>query len=494
MTKPQIRLLLVDDDLVDRMACRRALAQNPEYEFVLSEAETGREGLRLAHAQKPECVLLDYHLPDLNGLEFLAELRNNQDDIPVPVIMLTGTDNASVAVEAMKRGAQDYLIKDANRQYLELLPAVIQRVLREQLLLREKKQVEENLILAEEKYRFLVEQIPAIIYTATVDAPGKLLYISPQIRQLGFSPEEWLADPEGLLKQIHPEDRTLVSAKIAHIYESSEPLRCEYRLFTRAGEVRWFLNEAKLVYHKAGGQLFLQGVLLDITERKQLERQLRELTTHLQTVREEEKAGIAREIHDDLGSTLTALKMGTHQLKAELSQDKNAKPLLEQVESLSQLINIAAGFTRHIISDLRPTILDDLGLLAAIEWQAAQFHKRTGIECRVNCIGDKGDLDKLRSIALFRILQEALTNVTRHSGASRVEIEFHHSDEEVVLSIHDNGCGLPEGRAVKSGSYGMLGMIERVEQLGGTIRFDTPPGGGLGVTVIFPLPAEKWSI
>ena len=110
----------------------------------------------------------------------------------------------------MKRGAQDYLVKDANRQYLELLPAVIQRVLRERRTLMEKKQAEENLVQAEAKYRFLVEQIPAITYTIAPDAPSKLLYISPQISQLGFSPEEWLADPEGLLKQIHPEDRTFV--------------------------------------------------------------------------------------------------------------------------------------------------------------------------------------------------------------------------------------------------------------------------------------------
>jgi len=145
MTKPQIRILIVEDNLVDRMACRRALAQNPDYEFVLSEAETGREGLQLAHAQKPDCILLDYHLPDLNGLEFLAELKNDLDEIPVPVMMLTGADNASVAVEAMKLGVQDYLVKDVNRQYLELLPAVIQRVLRERRMMMEKKQAEAEL-------------------------------------------------------------------------------------------------------------------------------------------------------------------------------------------------------------------------------------------------------------------------------------------------------------------------------------------------------------
>jgi len=147
MTKPQIRILIVEDDLVDRMACRRALAQNQDYEVALSEAETGREGLQLAHAQKPDCILLDYHLPDMDGLEFLAELSNDLGEILVPVMMLTGTDNALVAVEAMKRGAHDYLVKDVNRQYLAFLPAVIQRVLREQQTLLEKKQAEAELRL-----------------------------------------------------------------------------------------------------------------------------------------------------------------------------------------------------------------------------------------------------------------------------------------------------------------------------------------------------------
>ena len=312
MTKPQIRVLIVEDDLVDRMACRRALAQDPNCEFVLSEAETGREGLQLAHAQKPDCVLLDYHLPDLNGLEFLAELSNDLGEIPVPVMMLTGADNALVAVEAMKRGAQDYLVKDVNRQYLELLPSVIQRVLRERRTLMEKKQVEENLVRAEAKYRFLVEQIPAITYTTALDASGKLLYISPQIRQLGFSPEELLAEPEGLLKQIHPEDQALVYTEIARGYESGEPVRCEYRLLTRTGEVRWFLNEASLVRHETGEPLFMQGVLIDITEDKEVEEELHKHRQRLEelvanrTMQFEKQTALLESANANLASKLIA--------------------------------------------------------------------------------------------------------------------------------------------------------------------------------------------
>ncbi len=326
MNKPQIRILIVEDDLVDRMACRRALAQDQNYEFVLTEAETGREGLQLAHEQKPDCVLLDYHLPDLDGLEFLAELRNDVGEITVPVMMLTGADNASVAVEALKRGAQDYLVKDSNRQYLELLPAVIQRVMRDRQTLKEKKQAEEDLVKAEAKYRFLVEQIPAITYTIAPNAPNRLLYISPQIGQLGFSPDEWLNDPEGLLKRIHPEDRSFVHDEIARGYESGEPLRFEYRLLTRAGEVRWFLNEASLVRDEAGEPLFLQGILVDITKDKEVEeelhlhrRRLEELVTN-RTAQFEKQTAILKSANSNLANELGECTRSATELRKHADQ------------------------------------------------------------------------------------------------------------------------------------------------------------------------------
>ncbi len=288
MTKPKVHVLIVEDDVVDRMACRRALARDPDYEFVLLEAETGREGLQLAHAHKPDCVLLDYHLPDLNGLEFLAELADDTGTISVPVMMLTGTDNAAVAVEAMKRGAQDYLIKDVDRQYLELLPAVIQRVLRERRMLTEKKQSEDKLLQAEAKYRSLVEQVPAITYIASLSETNPILYISPQIKKaLGFSQEEWLADPELHIRQIHPDDRVRVRDELAQSRLKSKPLRCEYRLLSRAGEVFWFRDEASVVQDASGRSLFLQGILVDITESKRAEEERQAYRAHLEELVEQ---------------------------------------------------------------------------------------------------------------------------------------------------------------------------------------------------------------
>jgi diguanylate cyclase (GGDEF)-like protein/PAS domain S-box-containing protein len=267
--KPQIRILVIEDDVVDRMAVRRALAQHPEFEYVVQEAETARQGLQLAAVQKPDCILLDYHLPDLNGLEFLAELADEVGEIPVPVMMLTGADNAAVAVEAMRRGARDYLVKDTERQYLELVPAVIERVLREQRALDEKRQTRAL-------YQTLVEQIPAITYIASLDEQERFLYVSPQIKLLGFSPEEWIADPTLHLRQVHAEDHFRVQEAIAKSHSTGEPLRCEYRLRSRKGVVLWFRDEASLVRDESGRTLFFQGILVDITEAKRTEEELRQ--------------------------------------------------------------------------------------------------------------------------------------------------------------------------------------------------------------------------
>jgi signal transduction histidine kinase len=265
----------------------------------------------------------------------------------------------------------------------------------------------------------------------------------------------------------------------------------EYEIVRKDGTTFSGLLSATAVYDSSGDIVMSRSTLINIDRRKLAELQLRNLTAHLQTVREEEKVAISREIHDDLGGTLTTLKMETHWLKSELPANRKTAPLLDHLETMSQLIDNATTTMRNIVTGLRPTMLDDLGLLAALEWQAEQFRKRTGIKCMINCIGNKGGLDNQHSIALFRISQEALTNVLRHSGASCVEIEYHHSDDEVVMSIIDNGRGMTKNNADASKCYGILGMRERVDQLGGSISFDIPPGGGFNVTVILPLLVDK---
>jgi diguanylate cyclase (GGDEF)-like protein/PAS domain S-box-containing protein len=350
MIKPQIRVLVVEDDVVDRMACRRALARNVDFEFIIAEAETGGEGLLLAHEQKPDCVLLDFHLPDMNGLEFLAALRNELGEIPVPVMMLTGADNASVAVEAMKRGAQDYLVKDVNRQYLELLPSVIQRVLRERRMTLEKQHAENKLIHAEAKYRSLVEQIPAITYTAALDAPGKLLYVSPQLEAVGYSPEEWTAKDGVLRSHVHPDDQLRTVEAFDRVRATGKPLRCEYRLLASNGVAVWFRDEAIVVRDDTGNPLFLQGILVDISESKRVEQELREIRYRL------EELVIKR---------TAALTHANEQLQEDIVERRRAEEALFQEKERTQ-------FTLESIGDA-VIATDAAGRIEYLNSVAAQF-------------------------------------------------------------------------------------------------------------------------
>jgi PAS domain S-box-containing protein len=370
MTKPLIRVLLVEDDAVDRMACRRALARDPDYEFVLSEAESGREGLQLAHEQKPDCVLLDYHLPDVNGLEFLAALTDESGDVSIPVMMLTGTDNAAIAVEAMKRGAKDYLIKDLEHQYLELLPAVIQRVLSDRRMRLEKKQAEEKLAQAEAKYRSLVETIPAIVYIAALDGSNRFLYVSSRINMLGFSAEQWLNDPTILLAQIHPDDRAHALEERAKSRATGVPLRCEYRLLAQDERVLWFRDEANVVRDESGRSLFLQGILVDITESKQAEEELKQHRFRLEELVAKRTDELAR-VNEELRHDITHRKLIEEELikaKTEAEKANLAKSdfLSSMSHELRSPLNVMLGFAQLMESSSPPPTFTQTTMLKEI--------------------------------------------------------------------------------------------------------------------------------
>lgn len=291
------------------------------------------------------------------------------------------------------------------------------------------------------------------------------------------------------LEHVLPGDRASVDRIIRDAEAANTSFNFECRIRRADGEVRWIWVLSEHQYDDDGAVRHISGSVQDITGRKGMENKLRELTGHLQTVREEERASNAREIHDDMGGTLAAIKMESCWLAEELSANANTAPLLKHTELLGQLADNATSAMRRIISGLRPAMLDDLGLLEAIEYHAAEFRKSSGIECQLDCLLDKNDEEKLsgmQSIHLFRILQETLNNVVKHSQASRVAIEMQCSDGEITLSISDNGCGIPENHVVASNSYGMLGMNERIAQLGGKIKFGKPPGGGFSVMASLP--------
>lgn len=360
----------------------------------------------------------------------------------------------------------------------------------------ERRQVERKLRDSEERFRTLFGGIQDAILVIPLLGPtatGNFIEVNDVACQMLGYPRDVLlkmtiadiddpydgADPAPLLERLMAGERV--------IFETVHR--------TREGEK--IAVEVRATPFLLAGSPVIMSVIRDITERRRMEREarvahqrLRELATHLETVREEEKASIAREIHDDLGGTLTALKMDLEWLFSKLPIDATTSLPRDHAKSIAQLLDNAFGVTRRIINELRPSILDDGGLFAAIEWQCEQFQKRTNIECRVSYEDAPVELNQKQSITLFRILQEALTNVIRHSGATQVDISFRHNGTTAALRISDNGRGLDRGCRDAAHHYGIRGMFERANSLDGYVRIDSPVSGGLTVIAILPLQNE----
>jgi PAS domain S-box-containing protein len=257
------------------------------------------------------------------------------------------------------------------------------------------------------------------------------------------------------------------------------------------GTLRWVETFKSPVYDAAGKVLGTTGLAHDITLRRQLQdeqqrsrEQLRALAAHVESVREQERVRIAREIHDELGQSLTCMGMDLAFLDRQI--DPGNKDAAARVAALVELVKDTIRCVRRISSELRPSILDDLGLGAAIEWLAHDFETRTQIPCVVEVPEDLSLPFELAT-PLFRVCQEALTNVTRHASATRVSIRLSCSTSHIALTIQDNGRGITEEEIKRYGSLGLLGMKERIGILGGTLDVEGKPGQGTALAIQIPL-------
>lgn len=234
------------------------------------------------------------------------------------------------------------------------------------------------------------------------------------------------------------------------------------------------------------------AIIRDISERKiaqeelrKSNEQLRDLYRRLQSAREEERTRIAREIHDEFGQTLTALKIDLAWIKKRLPDEQVM--VSQKIESMSKTIGMAISSIKKLSADLRPGILDDFGLIAAIEWQAEEFEARTGTICNLSLDVGGIEINEDISTAVFRILQETLTNIMRHADAKRVELQLMVEGGELVFTVHDNGKGIAEPDMAAPRSFGLLGIRERAAALGGKVDITSSPNRGTTVSARIPL-------
>ena len=223
-----------------------------------------------------------------------------------------------------------------------------------------------------------------------------------------------------------------------------------------------------------------------VKELRHSREQLRNLADHLQTVREEERTWIAREIHDELGQVLTAFKMDLAMMKKKLTFNQDIETVRELVNTDLGLVDTTIQTVKRLCSQLRPPLLDHLGLGAALEWQAEEFQKRNAIECKVNLLPSDITVDEKYSTSLFRIFQESLTNVLRHARATKVTATLSEEVDSIILEITDNGVGITKNNLSKTNSFGLLGMRERVQISNGEVRITGSQSAGTTITVKIP--------
>jgi len=212
---------------------------------------------------------------------------------------------------------------------------------------------------------------------------------------------------------------------------------------------------------------------------------LRNLSGRLQSLLEEERTRISREIHDELGQALTALKLDLSSIRRSLVSDGLSEQSAKIYE-IEQAVNRIIRTMRRISTELRPGILDELGVAVAIEWMAKDFQNRTGIDCKVTIKAVDTISDTVRATAIFRIVQEALTNIMRHAAASQVNVSLEKVDDTLIVEVRDNGIGIIERRMIASKSFGLIGIRERVQLLGGEAVIRGKPGEGTLVRVTLP--------
>jgi len=286
-----------------------------------------------------------------------------------------------------------------------------------------------------------------------------------------------------------------IARDLYSVLEKKRTFRSEFPCRRRDGTgIECMVSAARI-----GTQLKQKNIVItyeDITDRKRAEteiersrEQLRNLSAHLQSVREKERTRIARELHDELGQLLTALNTGLVLLNRKIPETEKA--LRDQTGSMIELVDMTMQTLKRIYMALRPGMLDHLGLAVAIGWQAGEFEKRTGIRCKVTVDPEDLSLDPDLSTAIFRIFQETLTNIARHAGAARVHVSLKATAEKVLLTVRDNGRGITQEQLAKPNSFGLLGMRERTHYWGGDVRISGKPGKGTLVKVYIPLRNPK---
>jgi len=439
-------------------------------------ASSGEESVQKTEKLRPDLVLMDIVLEGkMDGIKAAGIIHSR---LNIPVVYLTAHSDKKTLRRAKVTEPFGYIVKPFETKDLFITIEIA--------LYRHK--IGNMLKESEERYKALFDRSLSYIYLH--DLNGRFLDANKAIlKALGYKKEDI---PFLNFASLLSEDQLPLALKTLEVIirTGRQKKPTEYKLRRKDGRHIWVETEGSLIY-KEGKPCAIQGIARDITERKRAEEALREsrekmrnLAAHLQSIREDERAVVAREIHDELGQALTAIKMDLSWLEKKTPEEQSL--LLKKTRSMGKLVDSTIQTVQRISSELRPGLLDDVGLLAAIEWQAEEFQKRTGIACELSVLSEDISLSQERSTAAFRIFQETLTNIARHAEATKVTVRLIKKGASLELKVKDNGKGITEEKISDPKSLGLLGIQERIHFLEGNITIKGIHNKGTTVTVTMP--------
>lgn len=366
----------------------------------------------------------------------------------------------------------------------------------------QRKRMEQEREEALNRLQKISSRVPGMVYQYRLrpDHSSCFPFASDAMREIcGVSPAEVMDDASKVFSVIHRDDYDAVFSSILQSARDLSPWRQEYRVKLADGAVHWLFGNS-LPQREADGSTLWHGFITDITQRKQAEgelcahraemelgesrQRLRELAAQNESAREGERKHIAREVHDELGQVLTALRMNMSLLSMRFG--KGVPALTHEIQGMKSLVDRAIKGVRNLALHLRPPALD-MGLVSALEWLCCEFTTSASTPCVLHAHQENIGLDETRSIVVFRIVQESLTNISRYAQASQVEIDLSCHGSELWVQVRDNGCGFDLAAAAMRKSFGLLGMRERAIALGGRVDVVSAPGQGTVINVLIPI-------
>lgn len=343
-------------------------------------------------------------------------------------------------------------------------------------------------------FHAMVSNIPGLFFQFQLDAKGKIrfVYVSDGCRALlGMTAEQLKNNADLLYAMINTNDRVSLDKRLISSSRKLSSLDWEGRVWIDNWQDNKWINVRAIPRVLNDGAIQWEGIMINITQSKnekheieQSRRALAELTTHMNKIKEHERTAIAREIHDDLGGNLTAIKIGLASIIKRLVSGETVS--VKQVKSLEFIIDNTFEAVHRISSDLRPNILD-LGIVAALEWQAVEFEKLAAIPCEFTSNSTEISVTQEQAITLFRICQESMANIAKHAQATQVAVGLTLRLNEIVMKISDNGIGIKTSDTYKANSFGLRGMQERVAALNGTLEINQLNKVGTAITIRLPI-------